>query len=258
MDRNELVELVLARVVEKLAQKSACQEGCAVCAAPEPCKPDDGRPGLLVLTQEHGEDCHCVLEDPRLQERYRTECALLRGYEVDLDDFEVVVVYEFTNDVLCKLANGICDTPYTKLVQRALLSGKRVFVPTEQMEVMLTSCKLPAPYYAMLQEKLAMLTACGLTIRSQQNLVGAILDGECCPCACAEPAAPAVQPAPAPEPAPMSKELCLNKRVITERDMTAADAEKVTCIHIGEKSILTALAAEYAKSKGIRLVRDAS
>ena len=32
------------------------------------------------------------------------------------------------------------------------------------------SCKLPAPYCAMLQEKLALLTACGLTICSQQIL----------------------------------------------------------------------------------------
>lgn len=246
MDRNELVDLILARVMEKMAQQSACPEGAA------PDRPDDGRPGLLVLTQEHGEDCHCVLEDPRLKERYRTECALLRSYEVDLDGFEVIVAYEFTNDVLCKLANGICDTPYTKLLQSALLSGKRVFVPTEQAEVMLTSCKLPAPYYAMLQEKLAMLTACGLTIRSRQDLVEAILDSGGCPCACAGPAAPVSRPAAA------SGELYLDKRVITERDMIAADAGKVACVHIGEKSIVTALAAEYAGSKGIRLVRDAS
>lgn len=251
MERNELVELVLARVVEKLAQRGVCeaQPQCACESA------DDGRPGLLVLTQEHGETCHCILEDPDIRARYRTECALLHDYQVDLDRFEVVVIYQLTNDVLCKLASGLCDTPFTKLAQQAILSGKRVFVPTEELEVMLSACKLPAPYYAMLQEKLAMLTACGLMIRSQQNLAGAILDSGCC--ACAEPAAPAAELAPAPVPAAATKELCLNKRVITERDVTAADAEKVTCIHIGEKSILTALAAEYAKSKGIRLVRDA-
>lgn len=246
MDHNDLVELVLARVVEKLAQKGACAEGCAACGGPAP---DDQRPGLLILTQEHGEYCHSVLEDPRLTARYRTQCALLQDYQVDLDGFDAVVIFEFTNEVLCKLANGICDTPFTKLAQQALLTGKRVFVPTEEMEAMrTTSCKLPAPYCAMLQEKLAMLTACGLTICSQQNLAAAILDGECC--TCAAPAAPA---APAPAAAP--KEIRLDKRVITERDIIAADADKVTCIHIGERAILTALATEHAKSKGIRLVR---
>lgn len=248
MDHSQLVELVLARVVEKLAQRSACQKDCVTCAAPAVC----GKPGLLVLTQEHGEDCHSVLEDGRLQANYQTECALLQDYQVDLDGFETVVIYQFTNEVLCKLANGICDTPFTKLALSALLSGKRVFVPAEQVEAMsAASCGLPAPYCTMLREKLAMLTGCGLKICSREELVGAILNDEsrCC----VQPAAPAAAPA---APAAVSRELCLNKRVITERDVIAASTEKVTCIHIGEKSILTALAAEYAKSKGIRLVRD--
>lgn len=249
MDHKELVELILARVMEKLAQSGACSQGRPACGGPAP---DDGRPGLLILTQEHGEDCHHVLEDPRLTARYRTECALLRDYQVDLDEYEAVVIYQFTNEALCKLASGICDTPFTKLAQQALLSGKRVFVPTEEMEAMrATSCKLPAPYCAMLQEKLALLTACGLTICSQQNLAGAILDGACP--ACPAPAAPE----PEPEPCCPAKELSLDKRVITERDLISADADKVACIHIGEKAILTALAAEYAKSKGIRLIRGA-
>lgn len=253
MDHKELVELILARVLEKLAQNGACQEGCAACGGPAA---DDGRPGLLILTQEHGETCHSVLEDPRLTAHYRTQCALLQDYQVDLDGIEAVVIYEFTNEVLCKLASGICDTPFTKLAQQALLAGKRVFVPTEELEAMrATSCKLPAPYCAMLQEKLALLTACGLTICSQQNLAGAILDGACPACACA---APAAEPAPAPEqPCCPAKELCLDKRVLTERDVIAAEKDEVTCIRIGEKTILTALAADYAKSKGIRLIRGA-
>lgn len=250
MDHKELVELILARVVEKLAQSGACSQGCPACGGPAP---DDGRPGLLILTQEHGEDCHHVLEDPRLTACYRTECALLQDYQVDLDRFEAVVIYQFTNEVLCKLASGICDTPFLKLAQQALLAGKRVFVPTEEMEAMrATSCKLPAPYCAMLQEKLALLTACGLTICSQQNLAGAILDGACPACSAA-PAAPAA----APEPCGPGKELCIDKRVLTERDVIAADKDEVTCIRIGEKTILTALAVEYAKSKGIRLIRGA-
>ena len=78
----------------------------------------------------------------------------------------------------------------------------------------------------------------------------------------AAPAAAAAVPAPAapaapPEPCGPDKELCLDKRVLTERDVIAADKDEVTCIHIGEKTILTALAVEYAKSKGIRLIRGA-
>ena len=141
MDHKELVELILARVMEKLSQGGDCSQECP-CGGPAP---DDGRPGLLILTQEHGQTCHSVLEDPRLTARYRTECALLQNYQVDLDRFEAVVIYEFTNETLCKLAGGICDTPFLKLAQQALLGGKRVFVPTEELEAMrATSCKLPS------------------------------------------------------------------------------------------------------------------
>ena len=119
MDHKELVELILARVMEKLSQGGDCSQECP-CGGPAP---DDGRPGLLILTQEHGQTCHSVLEDPRLTARYRTECALLQNYQVDLDRFEAVVIYEFTNETLCKLAGGICDTPFLKLAQQALLAA---------------------------------------------------------------------------------------------------------------------------------------
>lgn len=115
MDHKELVELILARVMEKLSQGGDCSQECP-CGGPAP---DDGRPGLLILTQEHGQTCHSVLEDPRLTARYRTECALLQNYQVDLDRFEAVVIYEFTNETLCKLAGGICDTPFLKQIGRA-------------------------------------------------------------------------------------------------------------------------------------------
>lgn len=59
MDHKELVELILARVMEKLSQGGDCSQECP-CGGPAP---DDGRPGLLILTQEHGQTCHSVLED---------------------------------------------------------------------------------------------------------------------------------------------------------------------------------------------------
>lgn len=242
MDRNDLVELVLARVAAKLAE---AENSTPVCPAPAP---DDGRPGLLVLTQEHGDTCHPVLEDARLGEKFRQECALLHAYQVEPDRFDVVVLFGLDNDALCQLACGVCLTPYARLAQTALLTGKRVFVPAEQVEALHPDSRMPAPYAAMLREKLDFLVACGLKICPYEGLIPAILEeGAPCPM----PEAPKSAPAPAEE-----KELRLEKRVITERDVSAAAADKVTLIHIGERCILTALATEYARSRGIRLVRD--
>lgn len=238
MDREELVNQILARVVAKLSE---CEDYTRDCCNGVP---DCGKPGLLVLTQDHGADCHATLENPQLLERYSTKCALLCGNQADISSFEVVVLYELTNDALCRLACGVCDSDFTRLAQQAILSGKRVFVPAEQVELLQAPAEMPAPYRAMLQEKLEFLTACGLRICPQQELTGAILSDRPS-CGCCPPAAKRGE----------AKELALSKRVITERDVSAADADKVTCIRIGEKSILTALALDYARAKDIRIAR---
>lgn len=248
MDRGELIEEIVSRVAAKLAQAESA-EPCQQCC------PEREKPGLLILTQEHGEPCHAMLESCKLCQDFRTDCALLREYEVDVADYEVVILYQLTNEALGKLAAGICDTPYTKLAARAILSGKRVFVPTEQVELYRYASTAPAPYYAMLQEKLALLTDSGVVVCAQSNLEEIILAGRG-GCARAPQADAPCAAAPA-DPAPCrAKEIRLDKRVVTERDISAASADKVTCIHIGEKTILTALAVDYAKARDIRLTRD--
>lgn len=101
----------------------------------------------------------------------------------------------------------------------------------------------------MLQKKLELLEACGLRICPQQTLVDAILHGGCAaasvdaPCACPAPAA--------------GQAVRLEKRVVTERDILTMSAQKASTLHVGARCILTALALECAKAKGISVVRDA-
>ena len=244
MDRGALIEEIVSRVAAKLAEAEKRGESCARCGG------DEERPGLLILTQEHGEPCHAMLESPKLCQQYRTDCALLKDYQVDVGGYEVVILYQLTNEVLGKLAAGVCDTPFTRLAMEAILRGKRVFVPTEQVELYRYASTAPAPYYAMLQEKLALLTGSGVVVCAQGNLEEAVLAGR--------GGAPAEAPRPqAAQPAcRKDKELRLEKRVITERDISEASAKKVTSIHIGEKSILTALALDCAKARDICIQRD--
>lgn len=242
MERSELVDQVLARVVAKLAEREHAP--CCGCSSGDPEKP-----GVLIVTREHGEHCHPVLEDPALLEHYHTECALMEGYLSDLTRFDAVVIFGLTIDAQCKLAAGICDDPYTALLQRAILAGKRLFAPIEEVEQ--PSAATPAPYAAMLREKLEFLVSCGLYCCPLEGLVPAILGGAAPVSAVSAP--PAAVPAVEEE---RTKEISLTKRVLTERDISAADGQKAGCIHIGEKAILTALAAELARSKGIRLIRD--
>lgn len=103
-----MVIQILSRVMEKLAQAGETVTGAddlqnivqsIVAGTKEPL------PGLLVLTQEHGEKCHELLENPKIREKYNTSCALLQENQVSMDGIEAVVLFNLTTDAMCKLAS---------------------------------------------------------------------------------------------------------------------------------------------------------
>lgn len=245
MDHNAIVDEILRRVSEKLSE------------AAEGAETQSGKPGLLVLTQEHGTSCHALLESEALKGHYRTECALLQNYEVNLDDFEVVVLFHLTCDALSRLASGICETPYDRLASKAILSGKRVYIPTEEVELYQYKQTAPAAYFGMLQQKLDLLVASGVVICAGGSLEQVIL-GASAPApepAAATASAPSSSVAPA-APAPADKEERLDKRVLTEKDLIEANMEGITLIRVGSRCILTALAVDAAKDRGVTIVKD--
>ena len=258
MDHNAMVEEILRRVAEKLSAAEGCASGDE--AAPGA----GGKPGLLVLTQDHGAGCHAALESAALQARYAMDCALTHHYEVDLDAYEAVVLFNLSCDAMAALATGACDTAYTRLASKAILSGKKVYVPTEEVELYRYKETAPAAYYSMMQQKLDLLVASGVVICAQAGLEQAILGGGDTPAPqpAAAPAAPAAAPLGARSTlAPMEhqgaeKEVRINKRVLTEKDLIEANMDGVTRVHIGEKTIVTALAKDAAKDRGMTLIRD--
>lgn len=173
---------------------------------------------------------------------------MLSEGNIDIADYEVVVLYQLTNEALGKLACGVCDTPYTKLASQAVLMGKRVYVPTEEVELYRYASTAPAAYYAMMREKLDLLANSGVVICAQSSLERAIVSGS----AGSAPACPVLE-ARTERP---DKELRLTKRLLSERDVASASAEHFTCIRLPAKCIITALAQECARERGICLVRD--
>lgn len=243
MEQKDLIEEIVARVAAKMAEFDGHTSVPEVSVS-------DNRPGLLILTQDHGDVCHSIFDSGRLGQRYKIGCALLQDYEINMDDYQVVVLFGLTNEALGKLASGIYDTPYTKLAAQAILTGKRIYVPVEQVELYRYAKTAPKAYYAMLQEKLALLTASGLVISKMDDLENCILDEQCKPC-CEEPTVQTTQSV-----AKAQKEYRLMKRVITERDIAEACTAKANCIHIPTNSIVTDLAKDYARSRDISLIRE--
>lgn len=250
MDHNAIVEEILRRVAEKISEAEGSRA---------PCADSGGKPGLLILTQDHGAVCHATLESEALKARYRTDCALMRHYDVELDDYEAVVIFNLSCDAMAALASGACDSAYTRLASKAILSGKKVYVPTEEVELYQYRETAPAAYYNMMQQKLDLLVASGVVICAQASLEQVIL-GSASPVPAA--AAPVRAAAPA-EPAPAPAAACceeravrVNKRVLTEKDLIEANMSGVTEVHIGGKTIVTALAKDAAKDRGMTIVRD--
>lgn len=59
MDREELVQQILKQVLAKLTDMG--EKADAACVRPDAVCPAAHKPGLLILTQEHGVDCHAKL-----------------------------------------------------------------------------------------------------------------------------------------------------------------------------------------------------
>ena len=244
MEQTLLNEIV-ARVAAKLAEAEGGEAASAAASR-------DDREGLLLLSQEMNDTCRAMLKCEKLKARFRVDCASLQSEPAELDSYGVVVLTGLTNEALAKLALGLCDTPYTRLAAQAILTGKRVYVPTEEVELYRYASTAPAAYYAMMKERLDLLLTSGVVVCSKHNLEGLLLEA-----APAEAPAAAEPSAPAPMPAAREEKLVhVTKRVLTERDIRDAAAEKVTCIHVPAKCILTALAKDCAKEHGIRLVQE--
>lgn len=263
MDFDALVSAIVSRVAEKIAEESS------------------QKPKLLILTQEHGEACHAMLESPRIGEHYRTECALMNDYQVQMEDYEGVLLFNLTNDAMVRIATGVCGTPYTELVSKALLLGKPVWLAHEQVELFQYEATAAPMYYGMLRKRLTLLEQSGVVLCAQDEMEDKVLAGCPEPAACApeesnfcetcggcdsckpaeapraEPVQEAPKPVEAPKPeAPARKEMTLSKRVITERDITEAATNGVNVIRVGARAILTDLAKEYAHNQKLEIVRD--
>lgn len=283
MERNEMIAQIVARVVEKLALAGETVTGTAEALSPVP---DSSLPGLLILTQDHGCDCHTLLESSRIKEKYNTCCALLQENQVDMEAIDAVVLFNLTTDAMCKIASGITDTPYTKLAAQALLLGKKLYVPREEVELYRYPVGGLGSFQCMLQAKLTKLVSWGLKICPLAQMEDCILgeapagmteeaacqpagsdDGQtescqpvgpengqtesCQSAAGGEAALEECAAAPAEE-----KEITFSKKVITERDIIEANRDNVKVIRITERNILTALAKDAASARNIRLIRE--
>lgn len=245
MDMDLLIELAV-RAVKAYLEK----EGVVPAAAPvEPRK-------ALVLTEEHcGETCSIENYGSEL---CKVDCALAQNYEVNVDDYDVVVVRSMTNSNLFKIANGCTDNKFLALAAEAILKGKRVIMVKECVEILKYAETAPKALYNNIYKNLQILLDSGVELVEEENVKTALTDGIEVPAEVPATPAPAAVKEEAPAPAPKAESadsvLVLTKRVVTERDIKEAAAKHYKKIQLPEKPVITYLAKDTAFELGIELL----
>ena len=243
MDMEALVEEIMRRVSAQLENEKPC-EACSKICTPDVERPSEQKPKLLVLAPEHGTRCHRLLEDAELTKAFRTECALQAEHACRIEDYEAVVLYGLTNEALAALAGGMCLSPYTKLAQQAILCGKQVFLPEEEVELFRYQKTAPPAYYRMLLSQLEFLQRCGVTVGPESRLKEQILSRR---------TGRSTGKTMGEEASTQKSWRNGKKKVLTERDVREAERKGEIVLEVRRGMIVTDLAKEYAAEHQIVL-----
>lgn len=249
MDMDLLIELAV-RAVKAYLEKEGITS-----AVPAERKVNSA----LVLTEHHCEECAVEKLDSEL---CKVTCALAQNYEVNVDDFDSIVLYNMTNSNLFKIANGCTDNKFLALAAEAILKGKRVIMVKEEVEILKYAETAPKALYNNIYKNLQILLDSGVELVDAEGVKDAICEGADAPVECVKAEeVKAVEAAPASVPAVAATKaesddsvLVLTKRVITERDIREAAAKHYKKVQLPEKPVITYLAKDTAFELGIELI----
>ncbi len=247
MDMDLLIELAV-RAVKAYLEKEGIT-GASLEAKPAKT--------ALILTEDHcGECCSMEKYDSEL---CKVSCALAQNYEVSVDDYDSIVLFNMTNSNLFKIANGCTDNKFLALAAEAILKGKRVIMVKEEVEILKYEETAPKALYNNIYKNLQILLDSGVELVAAEDVKDAICEGADAPAEPAREEVKAVEAASAPVAAAPKAEsddsvLVLTQRVITERDIREAAAKHYKKVQLPEKPVITYLAKDTAFELGIELI----
>ncbi|QAT43771.1 hypothetical protein [Aminipila luticellarii] len=247
MELKELVEQIAVKVAERISELEESTQT-------EICGGGSGqKPKLLILTEDHGTACHELLEKEAVKAKFEVVCTRSSEYTCDLQQIDTIVLGSFSSLSLGKIAEGIGDTPFTETVIKAILMGKQILIPHEEMEIYQYRNTAPKLYYGLMMQKIEFLKSAGIRFCSRDQLESMILENE----GTAERKS-CEKPEEKLEAygAYTGNSIKFTKKIITERDLRAAYEQHAMQVFITKKTIITDLAREYAEQKGISFAID--
>lgn len=246
MDKNHLVEEILARVAEKLAKLGSSESSAS-------------QRKVLILTEHHDTKCHELLENKELKDCCGLDCAFLKEYNVKIEDYDTIVIYQLSVDAMCRLAGGSCDSPFLSLASKAILLGKQVLLVEDEIELYRYKQTAQKTYYSMLEEKLNQLRTYGVLFCHYGDLKKVLSDpSRCCECIPVEAECAKDNMVSSSKQATGKQKIRIDKKVITESDVRKLAGDNINGIVIYKNAILTDLAKEYLHNRKIEIERETS
>ncbi|MGL6199179.1 MAG: hypothetical protein ACRC3H_09640 [Lachnospiraceae bacterium] len=235
MDFEKLVDQITKEVFRKI-ENSECMR-----------REERQNPRLLVACCGQSDRSVSLMEDEGLRERFNLECIDFNNCNnCDTASFEILVLCDLNYTDLSEIAQGIGSRGCTCLAVEAILSGKRIYVAKEGVSLFKYKDCAPEPYYNMMLDKLNMLADCGVKFLNGSQLSTEIIKDH---------KGDHIEPQPLKKDFDVSGQLVLDNKVVTETDITLACVNRISSLIVGERTIITDLAREKAKSKGICITR---
>ncbi|WP_070000604.1 hypothetical protein [Cellulosilyticum sp. I15G10I2] len=210
---------------------------------------------VLLLTQSHSTRCQQLVKK---YDEFGAACGPVAEKEDQLEGIKTVILFDLTNDVLYKLANGCNDTSYLKLASEALLQGKQVIGVKEEIEIFKYQKSAPSLYFNKIMEHLEFLKKCGVVVACEKNialhLAAQKLNREIEKEGENEQKVISLQNAKMPEI--KCSTFKINKRLITEREIQEAVRNGVKAIEVIPKAIITQLAKDSIQSHNILILEQ--
>lgn len=211
---------------------------------------------LLVASDVHLSSCHDLLENQVVSDQYQVHCALATNMNCDYSQYDTLVLFHVTNETLASVARGLSDTPFSRMISQAILAGKRIIIPKEEIQFFQYTNTAPPSYYRVFEAKLKLLTCSGVIVCDRADLENVILGKAI---SSEIPATKVEQPKSQPPTPPLtlscgSKKL--KKRLITELDVKTAASQKYNTLIVDKKTLITDLAKDCARDKKISIVLE--
>ncbi len=212
MDKDKLIELITKEIMKKLFQKKA-----------------------LVLSEKKCENLNKTFLDEYSLEYYNEN--------LNLDDYELVVVPELSIEEVSALALGLPNSKMVGIIIRALFKGKKVIVLKEGLEHRRYKETAKGNLYKLYLDYEHKITLLGVEIEQEMvnNSFHSIEENQQKNIKCDK------------KEIVVSTENIVNKKVITEADLRKLQMKGIRQIEIYKNAIITPLAKDFIRTNKIQI-----